>query len=231
MSALPTVAAVMLVDGRQAMVDRAVRSFLAQTYERADLLVLDTSPAPLTFPLDERIAVVRTNRRDGDTIGSLRNLANEAARNAHILCHWDSDDYSHPARIAEQVARMGQVHTEAVHTEQVTEVTGYNDLLFWEQTRKEAWKYKGSPRYSPGAALMYWRETWKRKPFELTNSGEDNRFISGLRGVYVSSISDPADPRMVCGVHPGNTTTKILYPVIEWKRVPDFDAVCKAAME
>ena len=226
MSALPTVAAVMLVDGRQAMVDRAVRSFLAQTYERADLLVLDTSRAPVTFPLDERITVVRTKRRDGDTIGSLRNLANEAARNAHILCHWDSDDYSHPARIAEQVARMGQVHTE-----QVTEVTGYNDLLFWEQTRKEAWKYKGSPRYSPGAALMYWRETWKRKPFELTNSGEDNRFISGLRGVYVSSISDPADPRMVCGVHPGNTTTKILYPVIEWKRVPDFDAVCKAAME
>jgi glycosyltransferase involved in cell wall biosynthesis len=232
---LPTVAAIMLADGRQEMADRAAYAFFAQTYGNAHLVVLDTGATHLPFYNYPKITYIRMARKSNDTIGSLRNTANEAVRGADILCHWDSDDWSHPRRIAEQVSALAPIHLPehtiggvVQPTMQEHEVTGYNDLLFWEQTRKEAWIYKACPQYSPGAALCYWREVWRRKPFERTNSGEDNQFISGLRGVYVSSLT--AEPRMVCGVHPGNTCTKILWPVPEWRKAPEWDGYCREVM-
>lgn len=110
----PLVCCVMLVNGREAMVNRAILSFQNQTYSRRRLLIYDTTPhdtrnrITLRDDLDVHMCDEwPTDERSNPlTIGELRNAANdtEAARAADVLCHWDSDDWSHPIRIAERAA-------------------------------------------------------------------------------------------------------------------------------
>ncbi len=98
----PEVAAIMLCNGRAEMVRRATRSFEAQSYGNKRLVILENN---------------------GDrSIGRLRNEANASAGNVDILVHFDSDDVSHPNRIAEQVALLQSSGAECV---------GYNEMLFW----------------------------------------------------------------------------------------------------
>ena len=109
----PVVACVMLVNGREAMVRRAITSFRAQTYQRKRLLIWNTGSygpvSPDSSGLDPSAqihepCIVGTTGRS--TIGKLRN---EAARHLlslsrsydgiqdpDLIAHWDSDDWSHP---------------------------------------------------------------------------------------------------------------------------------------
>jgi glycosyltransferase involved in cell wall biosynthesis len=123
----PRILCVMLASGRQEMVDRAVRSFYSQTYLDKRLLVFDTGDEPLRLPPHGReISYVRASpptRRL--SIGALRNAANEQAgsHGAKVVAHWDSDDWSHPERLADQLALLEATGVEAV---------GYRELPFWD---------------------------------------------------------------------------------------------------
>jgi len=234
---LPAVFAVMLTRNRASMACRAVECFRQQTYpaDRRVLLVYDTSTdRPAWSTKADNEAYLWVPAAHGQPIGTLRNQANDVAVTGvggnrpgligapDILCYWDDDDWSHPARIAEQV--------DAVL---MREATGYNEVIFWDQTTKQCWKYRGSPDYIVGASLCYWRATWERNPFPALHTGEDTEWQRGLRisavsGVYVAG---DAQPRMIGGVHPRNTTCKILYPVPEWKRTPEWDVYCERRMK
>ncbi len=152
----PTVACVMLANGRPEMVKRAWASYRAQTYP-------------------ERVLIQYDNNGDR-SIGALRNDANSHT-NCDIICHFDSDDISHPNRIAEQVALLQSSGAECV---------GYNEMLFWREARHnrkeifadgprtftpsgitpEAWLYRAAiPNYAIGTSMCYWRSTWLRHSF------------------------------------------------------------------
>src|SRR5258708_3294771 len=100
---LPAVAAVMLCHGRDEMAQRAIRSFTLQDCENKKHLLI-------------------WNNDGTKPIGTLRNEAN-AQVDADIICHFDSDDWSHPNRIAEQIAQLQSSGAECV---------GYNEMLFWD---------------------------------------------------------------------------------------------------
>ena len=254
---LPAVFAVMLTRNRAEMACRAVECFRQQTYpaDRRVLLVYDTStdrPAWQTKADNE--AYLWAPDAHGQPIGTLRNLANDVAVTGvggnrpgligapDILCHWDDDDWSHWARIAEQVKALDALDgswrralfgagTRLDGVGQTVKAVGYNEMLFWNGT--ECWKYRGSPDYIVGTSLCYWRAAWERKPFPALHTGEDTEWQRGLRisavsGVYVAG---DAQPRMIGGVHPRNTTCKILYPVPEWKRTPEWDVYCERRMK
>ena len=68
--------------------------------------------------------IYRAKDVPGAPIGTLRNLANERS-NTDILIHWDDDDYSHPNRIAEQVALLQSSGADVV---------GYREMLFWRES-------------------------------------------------------------------------------------------------
>ena len=154
--------------------------------------------------------IYRAKDVPGAPIGTLRNLANERS-NTDILIHWDDDDYSHPNRIAEQVALLQSSGADVV---------GFSEMLFWRETPQaikdqyaevqrryptdpnvpipahlqlrlgEAWLYSNpDPRYCLGTSLCYWRKTWERKPFEATSQGEDIRFCTGLECVGVPACT------------------------------------------
>lgn len=246
----PTVVCVMLTAGsRPAFARRAVDAYNSQTYENKQLICYQTTDDPVNAscaflgatPTFHVIDLARPS------IGELRNRANRQL-SADILIHWDDDDYSHPNRIAEQVALLQSSGADCV---------GYREMLFWRSSRyhmtadetepSEAWLYSNpDPRYCLGTSLCYWRKTWEHKPFEATSQGEDERFTTGLNCVGVSAmlIGDDltgtaddgiADPRMVARIHAGNTSngydpTKMARAA-EWRRVPEWDSYCRATME
>lgn len=212
----PTVACVMLANGREAMVQRAIKSFQAQTYEHKRLVIWNTGHAG-PFLTDEQhgrgtwepciIGAV-----EGMSVGELRNSANrwavESLDGIDLIAHWDSDDWSHPQRIAEQVALLEQTGAD---------LTGYRDAIFWD-TREyvakldrprlantsepgsesnyvgtsvqgrvnEAWLYRSEhPKMVIGASMMYRRQLWERCPFEDIPTAEDYRF-------WLQAVKDPA---------------------------------------
>ena len=230
----PRVCVVMLTKDRPQLLKRALASCRAQTYKSTHLLLINSGePLPQEFPVAMYTQV--------KTIGELRNKANDLAVGigADIIAHFDDDDWSHPGRLAEQVAFL---------QDSGAGVVGYSDLLFWntlpsrEQFRAgelghEAWLFRMmNKRNMAGASLCYWRETWQRVPFDdRKHVGEDTDWSLRLESAQVktatqSSVSCMNEPRLIAGLHGGNTSSAIQAGAREWKRVPQFDKYCKEKM-
>ncbi len=217
----PLVCCVMLVNGRPEMTRRAVESFRAQSYWNKRLYVYDTGEIPCTDSLPDGFPdfniVYHRGLNKGESIGALRNLANwwgcrgssTAPPDADIICHWDSDDLSHPHRIAEQVSLLVSSGADCV---------GYREAAFWDsrlavlkrkaqafvrgegpcidmssQPPGEAWIYRShDTAYAIGASLAYWRRTWERVKFvdrPYAKGAEDRDFIARVNCVGVSALA------------------------------------------
>lgn len=239
----PLVTAVLLTANRPEMTRRAIDSFWRQTYSNKNLLMLNSGDT-LSFP--EFPLHLCTS--SGKSVGELRNLAN-AAGSGKIIAHWDSDDLSHPNRLAEQVALLQSSGRECV---------GYREVLFWNTRGTsdagghlvtstpggEAWIYRNpyDPSYCVGASLCYWRSAWERRPFEHVSAGEDTRWLMGVKSLGFSAFGHPEavaqgfidrDWRMVCQIHAGSTTqgTPPREKKAEWERVPQWDSCCRERMK
>ena len=215
----PIVCAVMLTRDRPELARRAVECFRKQTYTNKRLLIWDTVELAYYFGGDDDYEVNHIpaeTYREGITIGALRNEANSFWNAYPVIIHWDDDDYSHPNRIAEQVAFLQSSGADVV---------GYNQMLFWRTggTYKaggseygydfevsnprtgvpwpmcEAWLYTNRAKnYVLGTSLCYWRKTWERKPFPdapktKESSGEDTLWIQGLNVAAVSALAESSD--------------------------------------
>jgi hypothetical protein len=208
----------MLTADRPELARRAVECFRAQTYPAKRLNVLDSGLSPVFRIPDHTVGqAVFWQHAEAESIGELRNFANEDSH-TDILIHWDDDDYSHPNRIAEQVAVLQSSGADAV---------GYNEMLFWDGRKYaaarnredvgpiggqdgrmivgcgEAWLYSNPrPDYALGTSLCYWRKTWKRRPFAALplpggRAGEDQDWLDGIasgRGPGVKLLSVSSRP-------------------------------------
>lgn len=251
----PRVMAICPTADRQLLTDRAVRSFMAQTYENCGMIILDNGNEP--YEPREGLSPNRiTYRRpDKKPIGALRNDACELAiaNGAEIIIHWDSDDVSHPRRIAWQVIEL-----------QLCDVTGYSDVLFWDTTKcqilvdpsqpigtflgvpcdlpkmvgvqsaPEAWLYEAQRRnYLVSASLCYWAKTWQSRKFPAISLGESREFVRDRKIWVGDGIVGPV-PALICGIHGGNVNN---YDVSRgpgthgFKRVPEWDNRIRKIME
>jgi glycosyltransferase involved in cell wall biosynthesis len=218
------------------MTRQAVECFRAQKYANKRLLIWDTGARVVSELESEEegiflVPVVNVGGRA--SIGELRNSAIRFWTEFQIIVHWDSDDISHPDRIAEQVELLTSTGADCV---------GYSDMLFWRadddpgceiRGTGEAWLYTAPPPHYPplGTSLCYWRKTWERTPFAPTSVGEDERFVRSC-GKVVSQSSlafspGGAPPRMIARIHPGNTSPayapRAMAKSKEWQRVPHWD--------
>lgn len=242
------------------MAARAVRSFRAQTYANKRLLIVNSGHhGPITTEAEQSCEVGGIIEPcfvgiDGWTIGQLRNHACKYASHHYttsdtrpeIFAHFDDDDLSHPARIAEQVALLTASGADCV---------GYQDMLFWRSVSDicyckcappsgaliqcanprchETWLYAGgTPNYILGTSMMYTRKAWERRPFLNESAGVEEKWCrdSGLNIVAVSSLptwskmAEPApserwkyEPRMIASIHGANTSTG--YNIEEYVRL------------
>lgn len=221
------------------MTRRVVACFESQSYPAKRLVIFDTSKASGEI-VRYRGHLQHVVLGSTQTVGELRNAANAFADPEEIIIHFDSDDYSHPNRIAEQVALLQSSGADCV---------GYREMLFWRHGEPErygeisdleparlgeAWLYSNrDPRYCLGTSLCYWRKTWERKPFQATNQGEDHLFTLGLKCIGISANPIDDDPLMIARIHAGNTSNAYdpLRKSAELKRVPEWDSRARSIME
>ncbi len=242
----PTVCAIMLVNGRPEMVQRAIRSFQSQTYQQKRLLIYkrveEEEVGNERQYEDLNIATVYHGHKKR-SIGLMRNQANDSAvlhHEADVIAHWDSDDWSHPNRITEQVALLQSSGKECV---------GYRDMLFWDETPGQfcgAWFYVNGQRdYCLGTSLCYWRSVWEKRSFEdlpkgPTGMGEDARWLAGVDSIgdvslnRTRGVNYPDEPRMIASVHGGNTSSMISIAIKVKdhmvKRASEWDVYCRERM-
>lgn len=248
----PTVCAVMLTCDRPELARRAVECFRAQTYDPVSrmLLIFDTGDLTWFNPASdaENEAQVGFGAAKGWTVGALRNEANSLTSRFDIILHWDSDDYSHPNRIAEQVALLQSSGADLV---------GYNEMLFWREPlgkniyldelcmdKGEAWLYRGDIL---GTSMCYWRKTWERVPFLAHgHDNEDIGFAKGVRAAGMKVVTVAATdnrpelrlpPAMIARIHAGNAKNPSYDPAqmrahpLHWTRVTAWDDYCRSVME
>lgn len=212
----PLVCAIMLTADRPEMTKRAALSFSRQSYPAKELYILDTSASAPDKLSSDDVHHVYCPMDRGRSIGWIRNLANAASPGrCQVLVHWDSDDVSHPNRIAEQVQFLQSRGADCV---------GYSDLVFWKEPsgglifdesnaflpgnhwpmdvhRREhpgaTWLYTSTTSaQAPGTSLCFWRKTWERKPFPDQPrpgklDGEDYDWVRGLKLLTRTSLCHP----------------------------------------
>jgi hypothetical protein len=233
MAVEPLVCAIMLTRDRPEMATRAAKSFFAQTYQNKKIFVFDSGDEPLNtsafFRLPGAGSGMVYSVRGVDNPneyqcrrGSIGHMRNKAAETfevwnlpVDIIIHWDDDDYSHPNRIAEQVALLQASKKQCV---------GYREMLFWRECATcqggrgnmlprcpecgieydpnraipvgEAWLYRHpSPKYCLGTSLCYWREVWQQRPFQdlpqnNCATGEDTEWLKGVDSMGIFSLVD-----------------------------------------
>ena len=210
----PLTLCLMLVNERRAMVSRAIRAFHSQTYKNKRLLLWNNGPK---MGVEEGPAVVVEG--DHKSIGAMRNDAVGWALDqwpVDIIAHWDSDDWSHPLRLAEQSsALLG------------AELTGYNDLLIWNETRRKALWYQGAPGYVVGSSFCYRSAAWRCRRFLDRDNGEDTEWQRHFRRDARSSLPDK-EARLIAALHPGNSHMHDSPSFTPGG--PEMDAYCRTRM-
>ena len=223
--ASPTVAAVLLCSGRQIMVERAVRCYRAQTYGPRSLLVFDNGNPQITLAWQADEIHVDGRAFAGGSIGALRNAANTLCSGVDILAHFDSDDWAHPLRLAEQVAFLQSSGKRCI---------GYRRALFRDTrpTPPEAWEYTAMAElagYSIDASRCYWREFWQCRPMVDATFAD---FAWWAKSPEAFAAETPSELRMVCGIHGDNMSGAYRPDTMskpEWRRAPEFDLLCASA--
>jgi glycosyltransferase involved in cell wall biosynthesis len=185
------VSCIMPTRNRREWIPRAIASFNAQTYANKELIVLDNGESiEDLLPKQDNIRYVRLPGTQ--TTGQLRNICCTLAKGEYIA-HWDDDDWSHPERLAEQVAALGDGH----------QVTGYNRMYF--HGGDQVVLYVGAARYAVGTSLLYRRSYWDLNRFPPQKIGEDTAFVN--RAANVLRVLD-GTRRMVAATHPTNTSPR-----------------------
>lgn len=192
------VSAIMPTRGRQAWAQQALECFLAQTWPDKELVIVDDEDDP-SFPAGvDRPHVVHFYHTTRLPIPVKRNMAGRIAL-GEILMHFDSDDWSAPERMADQVQRL---------KDSGKAMTAYSAMLFYVEPNGPALKYHGLPEYGIGTSLCYRRSWWQNHPFnETLKDCEDNEAMrAAFRANQVTSTD--AGALMVARVHSSNTSPK-----------------------
>lgn len=217
------VSCIMPTRGRRELGFRALQCLAAQTFTDWELIVLDDAEQP-SF-CDGDIAGVLPDhpvyyaRHLSRNIAEKRNLCIEAALGDYV-CHWDSDDWSGPKRLVDQVERIRM---------QQKAVTGYHSMYFVDPAERKAYWYANDASYAVGTSLVYTVEWAKAHPFvapeDHPNWGEDNLFVKQARDAH-ELLSVSAEFLMVARIHTDNSCPKRIhadsasYFPMDLKRIP-----------
>jgi glycosyltransferase involved in cell wall biosynthesis len=182
----------------------AIACFLAQTYPRKELLIVEDGDedARSIIPRDDSIRYIRLAERL--QIGEKRNFCCQQAR-GEIIAHWDDDDWSFAGRLADQISALSGT----------VRVSGYRTIHFYDDQSGHVHEYHGGHAYVVGTSLLYRREWWRGHPFRSTNCGEDNDFVAAARGslAVLEGLG-----KMVALTHSNGTSPRSMNPK-QWRPV------------
>lgn len=208
----PFVTCLILTRNRRHWLPCAIQSAQYQTYKNREILIVaDGDSVADLVPNDPSIRLVQLDRYL--EIGPKRNLGCSHARGG-IIANWDDDDWSHPERLADQIARL---------IASGKDVTGYDAMRFTDGTN---WWQFWAPRNVVGVgrplgtSLVFRKEWWMRNPFPSVHVGEDGTFADVAREQN-ALITTEAGELMYATIHPENTSPRDLLYVNhpQWRQL------------
>jgi glycosyltransferase involved in cell wall biosynthesis len=209
------VTALCLTRNRPKWLRQAIQGFQNQTYQNKKLLVLADGEDVREIAIGENVRYVHIE--EGRSIGEKRNFGTRLA-DSQIVANWDDDDWSHPARLADQLERL---------RESGKSVTGYHSMLFTDG--RQWWKYIGTPNYALGTSLCYRRDWALAHPFPAKWVCEDGDFVREAN-IAGQLISVDALEMMIASVHNSNTSPRNLqhemYRIIDPKALISGENKC-----
>lgn len=187
---------------RRPLIPLAIRSFLNQTHQERELIILDdgTDETHQVIPNDPRITYVLLPQPPL-TIGAKRNALVNLARGP-ICVNFDSDDWSSPDRIEHQLTTLTTTGKALV---------GFSNLYYWDMTANQAyiWNFPGNYPPATGSSQMYTKAWALAHPYRPINIPEDRYFEA--EAVNAKQIaSEPGLAYLVARFHTTNT----------WKTTP-----------
>lgn len=210
---------------RRRFIPAAIRTFLSQTYENKELIILDDGSDPVCdlIPTDNRIRYFRIE--PPLSLGMKHNVLVEEARGEYIF-HMGDDDYYAPWRVEYQVKFLEET---GVH------LTSCADILRINAGKRLAWHEKPGDGRLSGGALAYRKAVFSRAPYRNVEHGEDNGFIDDqVRAGSIAKVS-PEYNFHIHRIHEDNNFMGKVYPVDshwlvpfetvhEWLPQEDFDS-------
>ena len=177
----PLVSVVMTAFDAEHVVETAVRSVLDQSYRSLELIAVDDSSTDGTLEVlrrlargDHRVRVLEKSNNDGTYVS--KNLGIQASRGKYIALQ-DSDDWSHPERIAKCVSLLERnPDTVAVTTEWMRMTTEGAPLI--QSTTKYV--------YRACISLIFRRHTVLSRAgyFDSVRAEGDAEYIERLGAVF-----------------------------------------------
>jgi len=207
----PLISCLMPTADRRNFLPSAISCFLDQTYRARELVVVDDGDEAIEDLVTGRPDVRYVRLAHRTVLGEKRNIAAEIAR-GELLAHWDDDDWSHPERLARQVAALASS----------VDACGLSELLWWEPANQRAWRYRyaGHRPWVAGNTLAYRKDAWLRSPFPALPVGEDTAFLWGPGQLSIQPLKDMS---LVVGtIHEHNSCPKFTQGD-SWTRAPVDD--------
>jgi glycosyltransferase involved in cell wall biosynthesis len=188
---------------RARLIPRAIHSYQSQTYPHRELIVLDNGCDGTERLIPSQPDITYRRIIGHRTTGEMRNLCAERAQ-GEIICHFDSDDWSAPERVADQVERLAQ--SDGV-------LTGYKSMLFYDERVGQVyqWAWYNGPPFALGTSLCYTKLFWMAYKFLHIRVGEDFRFTqTALRQFPGRVTTVHGQQMMVALLHDQQTSFKNL---------------------
>jgi glycosyltransferase involved in cell wall biosynthesis len=182
----PLVSCLMVTRDRLALAKRAIRSFAGQTYAPRELVIVTDGDARFRGALERHVGElgiesVRFVYPDTPDLplGALRNLSLDEAR-GEVMCQWDDDDYSHPERIARQLAALREQDGAACLLTDHLQLHERERVVLWVDWT-DGGRITGLDRLAPGT-LMLARDPSLRYPEtgDYAERGEDSVLLAAV---------------------------------------------------
>lgn len=187
----------MVTADRAALARRAVGCYLAQTYPRKELVVIDDGAEPMDAALADvpagELVYRKLERTPESTLGALRNASLEAAR-GDFLVQWDDDDWYHPARIAAQAEVLRAGHDAC---------TLQSSLMHLDDPAFADHPYVGKLKAGVPGSIMHRRDDTLRYP--ALRRAEDTVYLDAWRARRYAKLP-PSEAHLFIRVFHGANT-------------------------
>jgi glycosyltransferase involved in cell wall biosynthesis len=194
---------------RAKFIPGAIRSFLYQTFQDCELIIVDsgTDETPSLIPDHPRIKYFHVQEKL--VCGAARNYGTERA-SGEIILNTDSDDWYSPNRVERQVA---------FHMKSGKAVTGYSYIVMHDLKTDAFNRYTMREPFLCGPTIIYSRAYWQNiDKIDPINEGEDWRFTQ--RASELNEVGRNHDDSVITCVartHAANTVSREpLYLTPQW---------------
>jgi len=203
------------IPDRRAWLPRVLECFVAQTYANKELLFVTGACSVFNA------SMIRLRAIEGPMIlGDRRNAGVEGAF-GDIIVQIDDDDYSHPQRIAEQVALLessgkpvvgyNSYTCQELRPARVLEESGWKPTTGW-------WEYRAlNAMCAGGSSLAYRREWALAHPFPPEQLGEDSVFCAEAARLHALALADGV-ARLCVTNHRGGSSGRLIGGA-EWTEI------------